>query len=162
MVEHTSGQIFVSILENNIPAASAWILGSAAHPNLCGLVQFYDTPMGGTLVTAEIYGLPNRDTDDGTHFYAMHIHERGNCTPPFDQTGNHYNPNGTTHPQHAGDLPPLLGNNGSAWMAFYTDRFVPGDVLGQSVVIHAMRDDFTSQPAGDSGDKIGCGVILAE
>ena len=89
----------------------------------------------------------------------MHIHEFGNCTPPFDKTGNHYNPGGSMHPYHAGDMLPLLGNNGYAWLTFYDERIRIKDIVGKSVVIHGMRDDFTSQPAGDSGEKIGCGVI---
>ncbi len=162
MIEHTPGQILLSIPENKAPEASAWIMGNTDYSNLCGLVQFYDTPVGGTLVIAELYGLPDKNTPGQSHFYAMHIHEQGNCTPPFTQTGSHYNPTQMPHPEHVGDLPPLLSNQGWAWTAFYTDRFVPRDVIDRSIVIHSLRDDFTSQPSGDSGDKIGCGVIVAE
>jgi len=61
---------------------------------------------------------------------------------------------------HAGDLVPLLNNNGYAYLTFYDNRFSINDINGKSIVIHSMRDDFTNQPAGDSGEKIGCGVIL--
>lgn len=71
----------------------------------------------------------------------------------------HYHPITQIHPKHAGDLPPLLSNHGYAWMPFYTTRFSVMDIIGKSIVIHNMRDDFTSQPAGDSGVKIACGVI---
>jgi Cu-Zn family superoxide dismutase len=46
-----------------------------------------------------------------------------------------------------------------AWLAFVTTRFTVRDIIGRSVVIHMNRDDYTSQPAGDSGQRIGCGVI---
>ena len=149
---------FTSILRRNVPDAYACIKGNTAYPDLCGIVNFYKAPPGGVLVCAEVYGLP----DTGTHnssFYGMHIHEFGNCVPPFDKTGNHYNPGGSMHPYHAGDLPPLLGNSGYAWTVFFNARISIPDIIGKSVVIHSRRDDFTSQPAGDSGDKIGCGVI---
>lgn len=56
-------------------------------------------------------------------------------------------------------MPPLFSNRGYAWQGFYTDRFTPWEVMGRSVIIHAKRDDFTTQPSGDAGDRIGCGVI---
>lgn len=139
------------------PKAQAWIKGNQEYPKLYGLVSFMETSTGGVIVSAEIHGLPA----NASGFYGMHIHEKGDCTPPFDQTGSHYNPSSTFHPRHAGDLLPLLSNQGSAWMCFFTDRFTIADILGKSLVIHDMRDDFTSQPAGDSGTKIGCGVIHA-
>jgi Cu-Zn family superoxide dismutase len=59
-------------------------------------------------------------------------------------------------------LPPLLSAaNGSALLSTYTDRFRPQDVIGRSVVIHSGPDDFSSQPAGNSGGRIACGVIEA-
>ena len=60
---------------------------------------------------------------------------------------------------NASDLPVLMGNKGLAWCKFYTDRFYPEDVVGKTVIIHDMPDDFRSQPSGDSGMKIACGVI---
>ena len=92
----------------------------------------------------------------------MHIHEYGDCSGSFERTGNHYNPSGQPHPGHAGDMVPLLGNAGYAWTAFYDKRFAIQDVIGKSVVIHSGADDFTTQPSGGSGTKIGCGEIRAE
>ncbi|MCM1538645.1 MAG: superoxide dismutase family protein [bacterium] len=60
---------------------------------------------------------------------------------------------------HAGDMPPLFGAGGRAFLAFMTDRFRVSEVLGRAVVVHRMRDDFHSQPSGDAGEKIGCGII---
>lgn len=139
----------------------AWISGNDTHPSLSGLVRFYNTPFGGVLIDAEIFGLPNQNTEGSSDFYAMHIHEFGDCTIPFDKTGDHYNPTHEQHPEHAGDLLPLLGNSGYAWLSFYNKRFSIADILGRSVIIHAKRDDFTTQPSGNAGEKIGCGVIRA-
>lgn len=150
---------FSELLRRNQPQAAAWVTGSPDAPQLSGLVKFYDTPYGGVFIEAEIFGLPNIRSAGSSDFYAMHIHEHGDCSQHFMKTGPHYNPAGQPHPMHAGDLLPLLGSQGYAWETFYDKRFSVSDILGRSVVIHANRDDFTSQPAGDSGAKIGCGVI---
>lgn len=153
--------IFTSILAQNKPDALAWVKGSDDYPNLGGLVRFYDIPFQGILINAEIFGLPDSESPIDSAFYGMHIHQFGSCTPPFDKTGNHFNPNNQLHPNHAGDLPPLLGNHGYAWSAFFDFRLSIEAILDKSIIIHRMRDDFTSQPSGDSGEKIGCGVIEA-
>ena len=90
----------------------------------------------------------------------MHIHEYGDCSDDFANTGMHYNPTGADHPFHIGDLVPLLNSNGYAFTAFYDSFLRIEDVVGKTIIIHDNRDDFTSQPSGDSGEKIGCGVIL--
>ena len=96
---------------------------------------------------------------------AFHIHTGNACTEngqgEFASAGGHYNPWDTLHPSHAGDLPPLLSNNGSAWMAVYTGRFYPEDVIGRTVIIHEKSDDFHTQPSGDAGEMIACGKIVA-
>ncbi len=161
MYQPTPSSHFQYLLTHTAPAAIAWIQGNAEHPQLAGSVKFYQTSYGGVLVEAEIFGLPNIHTPGSSHFYGMHIHEQGDCTRPFDQTGDHYNPDHNPHPQHAGDLPPLMGNQGYAWHVFYDKRFFVDDILGRSVIIHSMTDDFSSQPSGNSGAKIGCGVIKA-
>lgn len=137
------------------PAAIARICGGEAAPKLCGTVSF--TPYRcATLVTAEIEGLP----DSQTGFFAFHIHENGDCSGEgFPNTGAHYNPQNLEHPQHAGDLPPLLSCCGRAYLSVLTDRFCVKDIIGRSVVIHSSPDDFTSQPSGNAGTKIACGII---
>lgn len=110
--------------------------------------------MGGVWVSADIRGLPR----DG--FFALHIHEGNNCAgEDFADTRGHFNPAGVPHPDHAGDLPPLLSCGGRARMIVLTGRFRLRDVLGRTVVIHAGPDDFHTQPAGNAGAKIACGVI---
>lgn len=160
MADVTPGMIFTDILKSKSPAARAWIRGNAQNPQLRGVVNFYSTPYAGVLVEAEIFGLPNIATQFSSDFYAMHIHEKGDCTMPFDNTGGHYNPAEEEHPQHAGDMVPLMGNQGYAWLAFYDRRFLIPEIIGRSVVIHQMPDDMKTQPSGNSGEKIRCGPIV--
>ena len=161
MVQFTPRLTFVKLLEKNAPQAMAWVTGSSTSPELSGLVKFYGTPYGGVLVEAEIFGLPNISQQNSASFYAMHIHQYGDCSGSFENTGEHYDPAGRPHPLHAGDLIPLLGNQGYAWSAFYDKRFSVDEIIGKSVIIHAGKDDFTTQPSGNAGIKIGCGEIRA-
>lgn len=147
---------------NGAPEAYADIRGTEDYPEIHGRVTFYDV-FGGTVVMAEIYGLPDESNEEAGLFFGFHIHEGGSCTgddsDPLKNTGGHYNPEGMEHPEHAGDLPPLLSTRGAAWLAVYTGRIHPEDVIGKTVVIHLQPDDLHSQPSGDSGEKIACGVI---
>ncbi len=152
-------EMFANLLAENRPNAYANIRGDAEHPHLYGIVKFYDTKLAGVLVEAEIFGLPSLSRSFAGSFFGFHIHENGNCRKPFDQTGGHYNPDNAKHPDHAGDLPPLLGNHGFAYSVFFTQRFLIKDILGKSIIIHSSPDDFTSQPSGNSGTKIACGII---
>lgn len=173
MEDFTPGDIFVSIMDENKPSAYAWIKGGEDYPDINGIISFFDTPFAGIVINVEVYGLPDMitmsgNTDTGSlstetsSFYGMHIHEFGDCTPPFDKTGNHYNPHNAQHPQHAGDMPPLMSSSGYAWMSFFDSRFTIEEIIGKSIIIHHMPDDFTTQPSGDSGEKIACGVIYSQ
>lgn len=138
------------------PNAVAHVRGRADAPNINGQVRFYQDT-GSVLVEAGIADLPQNSE---TGFFGFHIHEGNSCVgADFPQTGSHYNPAGFNHPGHAGDLPPLMMQQGHAHMTVRTDRFRVRDVLGRSVVIHSNPDDFHTQPAGNSGTKIACGVI---
>lgn len=152
----------LNIKEN--PAAYAVIKGSKEYPGIKGKAAFYDT-YGGTVVVVSVCGLPGDGEEGSSGFHGFHIHEGSSCTGngqnEFADALGHYNPKGTPHPWHAGDLPPLLGNKGTAWMAVYTDRFYPEDVVGRVVIIHKNADDFHSQPSGNSGEMIACGEIAA-
>ncbi len=138
------------------PAAVAYVKGGHDAPNLFGEVRFYQN-LKNVLVEANISGLPQKG---GPGFFAFHIHEGDNCLgESFSNTGGHYNPAGVEHPYHAGDLPPLMRCNGGAYLAVTTDRFRVEDIIGRTVVIHNGSDDFKSQPAGNAGEKIACGII---
>lgn len=141
---------------SDCPQATARFIGSPAAPVLSGTAQFCQLPQG-VLVTVHVSGLPQ---NNDSSFFALHIHEGGSCTGDgFPNTGSHYNPSNTPHPGHAGDLPSLLSNGGEAYLSVLTNRFRLADVLGRTVVIHSGPDDFHSQPAGNAGTKIACGVI---
>lgn len=132
------------------PGAIARVAGGRDAPCLFGTVKFY--PMGkNTLVVADVCGLPESETG----IFALHIHEGRNCT----DSGSHYDPEENPHPLHAGDLPPLFSCRGRAFLAVLTDRFSVSQILGRTVIVHSGPDDFTSQPSGDPGTKIACGVI---
>ena len=138
------------------PDAVARIKGGADAPQLSGEVRFYQQ-CGSVLVVADISGMPNC-SESG--FFALHIHEGGCCGGEgFSQTGGHYNPEKAAHPNHAGDLPPLMRCRNRAFLAVRTDRFCVREIIGRTVVIHDGPDDFRSQPAGNAGMKIACGVI---
>lgn len=152
-------------ISNNIYDAQAYIYGSEKYPNAMGRVFFYQLSKG-VLVATEVTGLPMDKGRCKNGVFGFHIHEGSSCTgtptDPFADTGMHYNPWGCQHPDHAGDMPPLFGNDGFAWMMFYTDRFDVAEIVGRTVVIHSMPDDFRTQPSGNSGEKIACGVIERE
>ena len=124
--------------------------------------MFRETPRG-VIVSVTVTGLPYTESICQGSFLGFHIHEGGTYTgtenDPLADTRGHYNPEECTHPYHAGDMPPLLNAGGYASMSFLTDRFTVGEIIGKTVVIHSGPDDFTSQPAGNSGMKIACGVI---
>lgn len=135
--------------------ATANIRGGTQNPDIQGQVNFYQRS-NHVLIKAFVRGLP--ETPSG--FFGFHIHEGNDCKgTDFSDTGSHYNPGNANHPDHAGDLPPLMFCNGVACQTLITDRFCVKDIIGRTVVIHDMPDDFNSQPAGNSGTKIGCGVI---
>lgn len=155
----TPGSTFQYILSNHTPAAVAWVRGGNAAPAISGLVKFYETPYQGILVEVEFFNLPGVNQPGSTGFFAMHIHQNGDCSNNFANVGPHFGAPGSMHPNHFGDMIPLLANQGYAWTAFYDKRFNIRDILGRSVIIHANPDDFHTQPSGNSGMMIACGEI---
>ncbi len=150
---------FARTVLNTSPAARASVRGDAAHSGIHGVVELYPA-MGGTLVVAELYGLPSSSPSG---VFGFHIHEgeacRGDAEDPFSAAGGHFNPAGKPHPDHAGDMPPLFSSGGYAYLSFFTGRFTPAEVVGRTVIVHSGPDDFTTQPSGNSGKKIACGEI---
>lgn len=159
MNQPTPAFTFANLLVHNSLFAFARVEGNPSNPFLSGMIKFFETPFHGILVEAEVFGLPNESSPHTSRFYGFHIHEHGNCSNAFEDTGLHFNPANAPHPYHAGDFPPLLGNNGYAWCSFFDGRLTASEIIGKSVIIHAMADDFTTQPSGNPGEKIGCGVI---
>lgn len=83
----------------------------------------------------------------------------GNSNDEFANAKAHYNPKNCPHPYHAGDLPPLIENNGYSYMSVFLNKFKVKDIIGKVIIIHDMPDDLTTQPSGNSGTKIACGEI---
>ena len=138
------------------PDAVAHITGGAEAQLLSGCVRFYQEN-GCVLIVASVSGLPMASK---TGFFGFHIHQGNTCAgADFSDTGSHYNPTDQAHPKHAGDLPPLLWCHGNTYLSVRTDRFSVKDIIGRTVVIHGDSDDFHTQPAGNAGKKIACGVI---
>ena len=142
------------------PTAFAVINGSEKYPDVFARINFYQH--GDDIIVATwAKGLPINECGSGV--FGFHIHSgescTGNDTDPFSYALTHYNPKGCSHPYHSGDMPPLFGENGDAFSAFMTRRFNIDEIIGKTVIIHSMPDDFTTQPSGNSGEKIACGII---
>lgn len=137
------------------------ILQPAKGSKVAGTVQFIPQDNGVRIVT-DISGLqPNAQ-------HGFHIHEFGDCSDPSFQTaGGHYNPEGKEHGEpgaqsHVGDLGNLSSDakgRVKTEMVIENLNGYSNKILGRSVVIHKSADDLKSQPAGNSGDRIACGVI---
>jgi Cu-Zn family superoxide dismutase len=103
--------------------------------------------------------------------HGLHIHETGDCSSGDGMSaGGHFNPHGKPHgPQgspnrHAGDLPSLKANkagrgNVKADLDIITVTPGPASVVGRAVIVHAAPDDFKTQPTGNAGARLACGVI---
>ena len=136
-----------------------------ADGNSVGVVTFNEPIDGqGVIVEANLVNLPA-----GTH--AIHVHETGTCdAPDFKSAGGHFNPDDKKHGimnpdgMHAGDLPNLfVPESGEIHQEMFATNLTLDDALfdddGAAVVIHAGADDYKTDPAGDAGGRIACGVI---
>ena len=129
-----------------------------------GQVTLDNTPQG-VLMTATLSGLP-----PGTH--GFHFHAVGQCTPTFDAAGDHFNPTDRQHGlrnsagPHAGDLPNLnVPESGTVRL----EMIAPGvslrgkgnllDDNGSALVVHNFADDHMTDPSGNSGTRVACGVV---
>jgi Cu-Zn family superoxide dismutase len=131
-----------------------------------GAVTLTQTPAG-VLLNLSVKGIPV-----GEH--AFHVHAVGKCEAPFTSAGGHFNPGGKKHGMmaaeghHAGDMPNLhIPASGELTVevlnaAITLDKGKPNSVFdadGSAIVIHAAQDDYKSDPAGDAGARIACGVV---
>ena len=146
------------------PRASA-TLAATAGSKATGTVAF--TPNGDRVrVLAKVTGLA-----PGAH--GFHIHENGDCSAPDGMSaGGHFNPTGKAHgnpaagEHHGGDMPMLEADaSGNATLDVTLDTVTLGtdanSVVGRAVIVHKDADDFKTQPTGNSGARVACGVIAA-
>jgi Cu-Zn family superoxide dismutase len=143
---------------------AAAVLKSAAGSSVMGTVTFAQAE-GGVKVTARIAGLT-----PGTH--GFHVHEFGDCSAAdFTSAGGHFNPAGDPHAgpkdakRHAGDLGNVEANKDGVAEVDYVDAKLsfdgPTSVLGRGVIVHAAADDLKTQPTGNAGGRVACGVVGA-
>jgi len=131
-----------------------------------GTAALTETPAG-VLIKLSVKGVPPGER-------AFHVHGVGKCEPPFTSAGPHFNPGAKKHGlmaaegHHAGDLPNLHVPADGALVVEVLNREVtlekgkPGSLLGgqgTALVIHAGKDDYKTDPAGDAGGRIACGLI---
>ena len=129
-----------------------------------GQVQLTETQQG-VLIKADFMGLP-----EGTH--ALHIHQNGKCeAPSFESAGGHFNPTDASHgflagaKSHAGDMPNFdVPSSGKTTVEVLNSKVTlkkgeENSASGKALMVHSGADDYKSQPSGDAGDRIACGVI---
>lgn len=139
------------------------VLDARSGSVVAGEVSF-SPATDGLLVRARLSGL-KANTEHG-----FHVHDKGDCSAPDGSSaGGHFNPGGAAHghhasgSSHAGDLPNIKADGEGK--AVYEARVMglalngANGVVGRSVVVHRDPDDYRSQPAGNSGPRIACGVI---
>jgi Cu-Zn family superoxide dismutase len=130
-----------------------------------GAVDLVQT-QSGVLLRVSLKGVPPGER-------AFHVHTVGKCEPPFDSAGGHFNPTGHKHgmyagQSHAGDMPNLhVPANGELAIevlnaAITLEKGKPNSVFhpnGTAIIIHAGKDDYKTDPTGNAGGRIACGVI---
>lgn len=146
--------------------AVATISGTVADTVVNGTVIFEAQDNGKVRMSLKL-NVPSKANSS----VAVHIHEHGNCGDMGNHAGGHWNPTGTDHGKwgegsfHSGDIGNInLDASGNGEIELESDLWSVGgdaktDVLNKTIVVHAGVDDYKSQPAGDSGPRIGCGII---
>jgi superoxide dismutase, Cu-Zn family len=142
-------------------------LVAVLHPtegnNVYGVVRFTKTD-DGVQVEGEVHGL------DPNSQHGFHIHEFGDCTADDGTSaGDHFDPHDQPHggpddaERHAGDMGNLESDDNGTAEISYTDTVMTfrgaASILGRGVIVHAEEDDLETQPTGDAGDRLSCGVI---
>jgi Cu-Zn family superoxide dismutase len=146
--------------------ATATMAGTAKYKTVKGTVEFKQTD-DGVEVTANIEGLKKGD-------HGFHIHEKGDCSAPdATSAGGHFNPSKHKHgapdaaEHHEGDLGNLTaGADGKATKTFTMKGITLDEgetsIVGKGFIIHEKADDMKTQPTGNAGARVACGVITLD
>ena len=163
----TVSAMLLALAAASAAAQSAKATLKSADGKEVGTAALTETPAG-VLIRVTVNGLPPGER-------AFHIHGVGKCEPPFTTAGGHFNPGSKKHGMeaadgaHAGDMPNLhVPASGDLLIevanpAISLVKGQPNSVFdadGSAIVIHAKADDYKSDPAGNAGDRIACGVIV--
>lgn len=147
-------------------SATATLQGAPEDTDFKGTITF--TPEGdGVRVVAHLEGVDQ----NGQH--GFHVHETGDCShgegdKHFTSAGGHFNPTGAEHacpptePRHAGDLGNIEVTNGTGHLETSTNLLSltgTNSVVGKAIILHASADDCKTQPTGNAGDRLACGVV---
>ncbi|XWN37236.1 MAG: superoxide dismutase family protein [Balneola sp.] len=136
------------------------VIHSVGDNQVSGTVNFGKTETG-TKITAQITGL-----SEGEH--GFHIHQYGDCSASdATSAGGHFDPDDMKHnsrdaeKRHVGDMGNLVseGKEFTTTLSYTDNNIFLEEVIGRGIIIHAGQDDLTSQPSGDAGARIACGVI---
>ena len=156
--------LFAACAHSARPMAMAMLsptTGSTAQ----GMVHFMELADGSVEVKADLTGVPA-----GTH--GFHVHDKGACSDNGNAAGGHFNPYGAVHgapdaaSHHAGDFGNVTADAKGEVHTTFTTRSITvtegaNSVSGHAVILHANADDLTTQPAGNAGARIACGVVEA-
>lgn len=145
-----------------LPMAMA-ALGPTSGSTAKGMVHFQELRDGVVEVQVDLTGVP-----PGTH--GFHIHEKGDCSDNGNAAGGHFNPMNMPHAgpdaasRHAGDFGNVTADEkGEVHTRFTTRSITLGDAansaIGRAVILHASPDDLTTQPTGNAGARIACGLV---
>lgn len=160
---------YVSVAQHNMSMSTegkvqkaTCVLSPTQGNNVSGTVTFTKVKEG-IKVVADIKGLSK-----GKH--GFHIHEKGDCSAPdASSAGGHFNPEGMNHGAppdmmvHVGDLGNIVADASGNAHYEYVDLMLTfegkNSIIGKSMIVHAMEDDLITQPTGNSGKRVACGVI---
>ncbi|MFQ5627727.1 MAG: superoxide dismutase family protein [bacterium] len=143
---------------------AAAILNPTTGNSVQGTVTFM-LEENGVRIVANLQGLKEGD-------HGFHIHENGDCSAPDGTSaGGHFNPAGADHAgphaeaRHIGDLGNITARTDGTATLDVIDNVItldgPNSIIGRGVIVHANPDDLTSQPTGNAGGRLACGVIEA-
>ena len=144
------------------PSASA-TLSPTSGSTASGTVKLTQLADGSVRVTVDLMGVP-----PGVH--GFHIHDKGDCGDNGNAAGGHFNPAATAHgapavdPHHAGDFGNVTADSDGRVHSEFTTRSItveagPSSAVGHAVILHANPDDLVTQPTGNAGARIACGIV---